>query len=172
MAISWVVTSGLGIGMLAAVCKVTSVSGFRVGWQGVPVYLALAGIIGRVANCKVILSGNVLTVVNPLRSHILPKEVISGASVGDDGTLEVQLHGGGTVSVFAYGGSLIDHYRGSSGQAERKISAWLSSAGTVAASKAVTPQARWTRCIGADASLALCVALAVAGAIWMAFTGD
>lgn len=86
-----IVIVGLGVGMLAAVCKVTSVNGFRTGWQGMPIYLALAGICGRIANCKVILLEDALVVVNPLRSHILPNVAIRDVSVSDDGTLEVHL---------------------------------------------------------------------------------
>ena len=172
MAISWVVILGLGIGMLAAVYKVTSVNGFRTGWQGIPIYLALAGITGRVANCKMILCEDMLTVVNPMRSHSLPKAAIRDVSVGDDGTLEVHLDKDRTVSVFAFGGSLIDHFKGSSAEAQRRISAWLGSASAENESNALAPQVRWTRCPAADASLVLCVALSVAGAIWMAFTGN
>lgn len=36
----WIVIVGLGIGTLAAVLKVTSVNGFRMGWQGIPLCLA------------------------------------------------------------------------------------------------------------------------------------
>ncbi|MFE7333142.1 hypothetical protein ACFU8W_51935 [Streptomyces sp. NPDC057565] len=172
MVICWVTVLAMGIGMLAAVYKVTSVNGFRVGWQGIPVYLALAGIIGRIVNCKVILRDGVLTVVNPLRTHTLPAVAIRDVLVGDDGTLEVHLDKDRVVSVFAFGGSLVDHFKGSSKKTERKISRWLDSARLESESRAGTPQIRWTRCLSADASLILCVALSASGAIWMAFTGN
>ncbi|WP_331762551.1 PH domain-containing protein (plasmid) [Streptomyces sp. NBC_01527] len=157
--------------MLAAVCKVTSVNGFRTGWQGIPIYLALVSICGRIANCKVILREDALMVVNPLRSHFLPKNAIRDVSVSDDGTLEVHLEEGRAVSVFAFGGSLADHFRGSSGEAERKISKWLHYARAVSESEAAAPQVRWTRCRSADVSLILGVAISGAGAIWMALSG-
>ncbi|MFF5280520.1 PH domain-containing protein [Streptomyces sp. NPDC013171] len=171
MVISWVVILGLGIGMLAAVYEVTSVNGFRTGWQGIPVFLVLAGIAGRVANSKVILGEDVLTVVNPLRTHHLPKAAICDASVGDDGTLEVRLDGDRTVSVFAFGGSLVDRFAGSSEKAQRKIDTWLLVTSTGDQLHAADPQICWTRCPSADGALALSLALFVAGAIWMAFTG-
>ncbi|MFF4148288.1 hypothetical protein ACFY0A_45285 [Streptomyces sp. NPDC001698] len=167
-----IVIVGLGIGMLAAVCKVTSVNGFRTGWQGIPVYLAAAGICGRIANSKVILREDVLIVVNPLRSHILPKMAIHGVSVADDGTLEVRLSEDRSVAVFAFGGSLIDHFKGSSREAERKIGMWLDSAPAVSEPEAAAPQVRWTRCRSADASFVLCAVIAGAGAIWMALSGS
>ncbi|MFE4329386.1 hypothetical protein ACFRQM_07975 [Streptomyces sp. NPDC056831] len=167
-----IVIVGLGVGMLAAVCKVTAVNGFRTGWQGIPIYLALAGICGRIANCKVILLEDSLVVVNPLRSHILPKIAIRDVSVSDDGTLEVQLKKDRVVSVFVFGGSLMDRFKGSSEEAERKIGTWLHSARAVSEPKAAAPQVRWTRCRSADASLILCAAISGAGAIWMALSGS
>ncbi|MFF0425914.1 PH domain-containing protein [Streptomyces sp. NPDC004520] len=172
MVISWIVVLGLGIGMLAAVYKVTSVNGFRMGWQGMPVFLALAGIIGKVANCKVILGEDALTVVNPLRTHHLPKAAIRDVSVGDDGTLEVHLGGDRTVSAFAFGGSIVDRFKGSSEKARRRIDAWLLSPRTEIESQAADAQICWTRCPSADASLVLCLALSVVGGIWTAFTGN
>ncbi|MCX4674044.1 hypothetical protein OG413_01700 [Streptomyces sp. NBC_01433] len=172
MVICWIIILGTGITMLAAVHKVTSVNGFRTGWQGIPVFMLLAGFIGRIVNCKVILRGGLLTVVNPLRSHILPVSAIHDVAVSDDGTLEVELDRDRVVSVYAFGGSLIDHFKGSSKETARTISAWLGSARVGSESKADTPQIRWTRCPSADASLALGVVLAAVGAIWMAFTGS
>ncbi|MEU3283260.1 hypothetical protein [Streptomyces antibioticus] len=98
---------GLGIGMLAAVYKATSVSGFRTGWQGIPFSLTLAGACGRVAGCRVELRQDALMVINPLRTHIVPRVAIRSVSVGDDGTLEVQLAEDRKVAVFAFGGSLL-----------------------------------------------------------------
>ena len=167
-----IVILGLGIGMVSAVCKVSAVSGFRAGWQGIPIYLALAGVCGRIANCKVILREEGLIVVNPLRSHFLPAWAIHDAVVADGGTLEVRLSEGRAVSVFAFGGSLIDRFRGSSRRAELEIRAWLSSVRAVSDVKSRTaPQAYWTRCLSADVSIALSAAVSGAGVIWMAVTG-
>ncbi|MFJ6463482.1 PH domain-containing protein [Streptomyces sp. NPDC091387] len=162
----------LGTGMLAAIYKVTSVNGFRMGWQGVPIYLALAGICGRIANCKVVLHEDALVVVNPLRSHVLPKKEIRDVSLTDDGTLEVYLDEGLSISVFAFGGSLLDRFRGSSGEARQKINAWLHSASFADKSRGTIPQVLWTRCRSADASFLLCAAISGAGIIWMGFSGN
>ncbi|WP_405190382.1 hypothetical protein OG473_17050 [Streptomyces anulatus] len=170
--ISLVVIIGLGIGMLAAVLKVSSVSGFRSGWQGIPVFLALVVPIGRVANCKVVLRRDVLVVVNPLRTHILPAATVHDVSVGDDGTLEVRFDQYRVVSVFAFGGSLVDHFKGSSAEAGRKVSTWLGTARTESGRGDVAPQVRWTRCLLADAALGLGVVVTAAGLMWMAFTGS
>ncbi|MFB7917371.1 PH domain-containing protein [Streptomyces sp. NPDC056061] len=169
---SWPVLSGifvlgLGIVTIAAVYKVSSVNGFRTGWQGIPVYLALAGIIGRVVSCKVIVRDEVLLVVNPLRTHIVPRTAIRAVSVTDDGTLEVALDEDRTIPVFAFGGSLVDRFRGTSDRAGRSIDQWLRS-GPAASGDEPAPQVRWTRCPSADLSLVLCVVTAGAGAIWMA----
>lgn len=158
---------GLGVGMFFAV----RTGEFRTGWQGIPVYLAIAGILGRIANCKLVLRDDALLVVNPLRTHVVPRAMIHGVSVGDDGTLEVHLDRDRTISVYAFGGSLVDHFKGTSSEAERKIIGWLNSGHAVSDAKGA-PQARWTRCAPADLSLILCVAISVAGAIWMKITSS
>jgi hypothetical protein len=52
-----IVIAGSGIGMGIAVFA----GDFRTGWQGIPIYLAVAGILGRLANCKVVLRHNTLS---------------------------------------------------------------------------------------------------------------
>ncbi|WNF28692.1 hypothetical protein RI138_18685 [Streptomyces sp. C11-1] len=169
--ISWAVIIGLGIGMLVAALRVTSVNGFRTGWQGIPAFLALVVVVGRVANCKIVLRRDVLVVVNLLRTYTLPAAAIREVSVGGDGTLEVHLDKHRVVSAFAFGGSLIDHFKGSSSEAARKVNAWLDTALTQSERDDFTPQVRWTRCLLADAALGLCVALTGVGMVWMAITG-
>ncbi|MGW1204056.1 hypothetical protein [Streptomyces cyaneofuscatus] len=161
---------GLGAGMLLAVVKVTSMSGFRTGWQGIPVYLVIAGLIGRIVNCKVVLRKDALTVINPLRTHTLPKSVIKSAAPGEDGGLEVTLSGGRTVPVFAYGGSFIDHFRGTSGAAAETINRWLRT-GSEPDGSSAGAAVSWTRCRLADLSVLSGVLLAGGGALWMALTG-
>lgn len=129
-------------------------------------------IIEMIANCKVILRDDALTVVNPLRTHILPVRAIHDVAVGDDGTLEVELDRDRVASVYAFGGSLTDHFKGSNKELARMISARLGSARVGSESKAGTPQVRWTRCPSADASLVLGIGLTAVGAIWIAFTGS
>ncbi|MFJ6566744.1 PH domain-containing protein [Streptomyces sp. NPDC091292] len=169
----WIAIVGLGVGMLLAVFKVSSVNGFRTGWQGIPVYLALAGISGRVANCKVDLREDVILVVNLVRTHVLPRTAIRGVSVGDDGTLEVHLDHEREIAVFAFGGSVIDRFRGTSSEAEWKIRTWLNSDVSVRESEdAGGPHVRWTRCTSADLALLLCAVISGMGAIWMALSGS
>ncbi|MFE6100439.1 PH domain-containing protein [Streptomyces laurentii] len=171
--ISWVGVIGLGIGTIAAVAKVTSVNGFRMGWQGIPVFFVLAGILGRIANCKVVLDEDALTVVGPLRTHRIPKATIRDVVVDENGTLDVHVLGREKgVAVFAFGGSLVDHYIGSSGKAQYRIKAWLGSDLKKTGAPTADPQISWTRCPSADASLILCLALIVVGVIWMAVTGS
>ncbi|MEU3251885.1 hypothetical protein [Streptomyces sp. NPDC006997] len=170
---SWPVLCGialvaLGIGMAAAVWKVTSVSGFRSGWQGIPVYLALAGVLGRIAHCKVVLREDAALVVNPLRSHTLPRSAISAAGVDDHGTLELRLDEDHTVGAFAFGGSLVDRVRGTSEQAARTVTAWLNAPHST---PPAPPRAHWTRAPYADAALAACAVTAAVGALWMALSG-
>ncbi|MEV8346461.1 hypothetical protein [Streptomyces niveus] len=134
-------------------------------------FLALAGVIGKVAQCKVILRGDILVVVNPLRTYSVPALAIQDVMVGDDGTLKVRLHAGRTISVFAFGGSLIDHFSKTSDRAEREVSSWLNlhSNESVSGADSIL-RINWTRSMGADLSLALCVVVSGAGAIWMAFS--
>ncbi|MFD0317082.1 hypothetical protein [Streptomyces flavalbus] len=171
---SWPVLCGialvaLGIGMAAAVLKVTSVNGFRGGWQGIPVYLALAGVLGRIANCKVVLREDDVLVVNPLRSHTLPRSAITAAEVDDHGTLELRLDEDHTVGAFAFGGSLVDRVRGTSEQAARTVTAWLDAPHSPPPT--ATPRAHWTRAPYADAALTACAVTAAVGAVWMGLSG-
>ncbi|MFE4593514.1 hypothetical protein [Streptomyces laurentii] len=171
LVIAWVAILGLGVLGVAAVLNVTSVHGFRRGWQGIPVFLLIAGIIGRVANCKVILDEGLLTVVGPLRTHHIPKAAIRDVPVNSQGHLDIDFGEEPTVRVFAFGGSLVDHFVGSTRKAQWKIKAWLRSSPAEGASQATAePQVQWTRCRSADASLALCLGTTTVGLIWMAFT--
>ncbi|WP_146252262.1 hypothetical protein [Streptomyces carminius] len=169
---SWLIFSGLvilgsGVGMLAAVVNVTSVNGFQTGWQGVPVFFAFVGVVSRVANCKVILLGSKLIVVNPLRTTIVPMTIIRGASVSDDGTLQVQIGDDQNIPVFAFGGSLVDRFKDTSSEAAQRIDSWLRSDNPVSDGRAAL-QVRWTRCTSADLCLILCAVISGAGALWMA----
>ncbi|MBQ1091717.1 PH domain-containing protein [Streptomyces sp. B93] len=162
--------TALGIGMLAAVWKVTSVNGFRTGWQGIPVYLALVAVLGRIATCKVVLREDSLVVVNPLRTHTLPRSAVAKADVDDHGTLELHLlDGDKPVPSFAFGGSLVDRVKGTSEQAARTITAWLNGPG--AAPHPAPPRTHWTRSPYGDTALALCAVTAAVGGVWMALGG-
>ncbi|RVU15112.1 hypothetical protein EOT10_39695 [Streptomyces antnestii] len=158
---------GLGVGVTAAVFKVTAMHGFREGWQGIPVFLAVAAVCGRIANSKVVMQGAVLLLVNPLRTYIIPKAMIRNVSVGDDGTLEVHLDEERKIASFAFGGSLIDRINRTSPKAERNIRSWLHSSPAI---ERTDLQVRWSRCILADLSLLLCVVTAGVGALWMALS--
>ncbi|MFE9384659.1 hypothetical protein ACFYMO_15740 [Streptomyces sp. NPDC007025] len=160
---------GSGISVVVVVCKLASTDGFRTIWQAIPIYLFFAGVIGRIANCKIVLRGDALLVINPLRTHILPKRAIHGVSTADDGTLMVHLGEGRNFSAYAFGGSLIDHFRRTSSKAERKISEWLRSSPAVSVDKA-TQRVCWTRCALADLSFALCTVTSGVSAIWMALS--
>ncbi|MEU8540781.1 hypothetical protein AB0C52_12490 [Streptomyces sp. NPDC048717] len=172
LVIAWVIILGLGALAIAAVLNVTSVHGFRRGWQGIPVFLLLAGIAGRVANCKVMLGKDLLTVVGPLRTHRIPKAAIRGVPVDSQGSLDIDLGKESKVWVFAFGGSLVDHYVGSTRKAQQEIKAWLRSSPAGGAPQATAePQTQWTRCWSADSSLALGLGTVMIGVIWMALTG-
>jgi hypothetical protein len=118
-----------------------------------------------------VLRDDVLLVVNPLRTHRIPKNLIRGASVGDDGTLEVNLDEDRSISAFAFGGSLIDRFKGSSGEASRRIGIWLRT-DTVENSDEAGIQMRWTHCVPADLAIVFSVATAGTGAIWMVLSAS
>ncbi|QID39439.1 PH domain-containing protein [Streptomyces albus] len=165
-----IVVPGLGIAMIAAVWNVTAVNGFRTGWQGIPVYLAGVGVIVRVACCRVELRETTLLVVNPLRTHTIPKSAIRDVSVNEGGTLGVWIDEEQEIQCYAFGGSLIDHFLGTSDKAERTIERWRSSGGAASKSEA-TPRVSWTLCPPADVAILLCIVITVTGIIWMAIAG-
>lgn len=162
-----IATVALGIGMAAAVYKVTSVNGFRSGWQGIPIFLAIAGILGRIASCKVVMRDGSLMVVNPLRTHVVSKDFVHSAAVNDDGTLEVRLTEGDALSSFAFGGSLIDRFRGTSDAAAVAVNGWLQAESSVSEVNAERT-ARWTRCRAADWAILAGFVSAGCGAAFMA----
>jgi hypothetical protein len=161
--------TGLGIGVVMAVLKVTSLHGFRTGWQGIPVYLAAVAILGRIVNCKVILREKML-VVNPLRTHIIPRRMVDDVVIEDDGTLEIHTGAGRKVAAFAFGGSLVDRVSGTSLRAKGDIGSWMNS-GHVEKGEPEGVQVLWSRCPWADVSLLLCVVTAVVGGLWMILSG-
>lgn len=169
LAFSWVAIIGLGVGMLAAVCHVTSLHGFRVGWQGIPVYFALAGILGRIANPKIILRQCELLVVNPLQTYVVPKSDIRRVAPDDNGNLEIETNAECKISAFAFSGSVIDHFIGTADEASRKIARWSVDSAVGMSHSAI--QKRWTRCPLADLALLMCAATFGSGAIWMAVSG-
>lgn len=163
-------STALGIGMLAAVWKVTSVNGFRMGWQGIPVYLALAALLGRIATCKVVLYEATLVLINPLRTHTIPRSALNRADVDDHGTLHLHLHRDDKpLPAFAFGGSLVDRFKGTSEEAAHAITAWLNAPHSSTAD--LHTRTNWTRSPYADAALALCAVTSTAGLLWMALSG-
>ncbi|GAA3377517.1 hypothetical protein GCM10020367_53480 [Streptomyces sannanensis] len=156
--------------MLSAVWKVTSVNGFRMGWQGIPVYLALAAILGRIVTCKVVLHEATLVVINPLRTHTIPRSALARAEVDDHGTLELHLHHDDKrIPSFAFGGSLVDRIKGTSEEAAHTITTWLNTPHPPTAD--LHTQTHWTCSPYADTALALCAATSAAGVLWMALSG-
>jgi hypothetical protein len=90
--LAWALIVGLGIVLPFAVSSVTMAHGFRQGWQGIPVYLGLAGALGRGASIKVILREETLTVVNHFRTYNIPANAIRDVEVDNNGNLRIYLH--------------------------------------------------------------------------------
>ncbi|WP_329050970.1 hypothetical protein OG873_16255 [Streptomyces violaceus] len=125
--LAWVLLVGLGIVLPFAGFSVTMTHEFRQGWQGVPVYLGLAGALGRGANIKVILREETLTVVNYLRTYNIPANAIRDVEVDNNGNLRIYLNKElrlrilgriSNVYVTAFAGPLMDHFRGTSGKSK------------------------------------------------------
>lgn len=176
--LAWVLLVGLGIVLPFAVSSVTMAHGFRQGWQGIPVYLGLAGALGRGASIKVILHEETLTVVNYFRTYNIPANAIRDVEVDNNGNLRIYLHKElrlrtlgrmSNVYVTAFAGSLMDHFRGTSDKTKQTIREWLSFARTPGGEHAAV-QVSWTWCRYADAALILCAITIGAGALWMALT--
>lgn len=162
-----IVIVGSGIGMGIAVCT----GDFRTGWQGIPIYFAIAGILGRLANCKIVLRHETLFMINPLRTHVVPKAAICAISVSDDETLKLETHDGREIPSFAFGGSLVDRFRGTSKEAERNIELWRRSDRSPTSTESV-PEVQWTWCKWADLCILLCISTSAVGALWMMVTAS
>lgn len=165
-AFCWIAIFGLGAGVVVAVGRVSSMHGFRAGWQGIPVYMALVAILARIANPKIVLGSHALWVVNPLRTYFIPREAIEDVSVDEGGTLEIHLAKGENVSVFAYSGSLVDHFFGTSDEASRRVKCWMDSKHR-SGCDAISVRRCWTRCNPADIAAVLCIAISAIGGAWM-----
>lgn len=167
--VSWAVIVGLGFMALFAVRAVSAEQGFRVGWQGVPVYLLIASAVGRVSSARVML-GHDMRIINPFRTYYIPAPMIQDVLLADDGTLQVAIKGEERkVSVSAFGGSLIDHAIGTSDMARKRIKEWLESNEREASVGSYVK--RWTRCLIPDVLLALCVASVIFGVVFTFFSG-
>jgi hypothetical protein len=162
---------GLAVGTVAAVCAVTAAHGFRQGWQGIPAFFLTSGVIGRIANCKVELRPDEISVVNPLRTYSLPMSSVRGACVDEGGTLVVQFGAESEAGAYAFGGSLVDRLMRTSDSAAVEIRGWVRAHAAADGAGSATPEVRWTRARFADLSLGVCVVGAGVGAVLTLLTG-
>jgi hypothetical protein len=142
--------------------------GFRQGWQGIPVYLAVCALLGRIASSKVCLFEDHLVITNPLRTYTVPRELVHLAVANAGGTLVVSTTEHQAIAVFGFGGSIVDHFIGTTHEAETRIGQWIQATNRRTrkrGSGSSQIKKSWTRCPWPDAAACLALACLAAGAI-------
>ncbi|WP_410537920.1 hypothetical protein [Streptomyces sp. KL2] len=77
--------------------------------------------IRRIAESRIVLGRETLTVVNPLRTYEVSYTAVSRVGSDGGGTLTVETVDGEVVQSTGFGGSLVDHFVGTTGRAVERI---------------------------------------------------
>jgi hypothetical protein len=121
----WGSVSTLGVLMCFAVLAVSRAQGFAEGVLGCSAYLAFVSFAARIYSAKLVVTPNSLSVVNPIRTYVIPRHLVAWSLVGSDGGLRVATRDGTEIPVFAFGGSIADKLAGTSKRVEKELAEWL-----------------------------------------------
>lgn len=131
-------------------------------------YLALCAVLGRITSSKVCLFADRLVIVNPLRTYTVPRELVGSVLANDGGTLIVRTTESREIAVFGFGGSVVDHFIGTTREAEKRMNDWIQKTDHPdRAQGPKSPQFReaWTRCPWPDTAAYLALACVAAGTV-------
>lgn len=117
--LSWVSTlpiAGLVVGAGLSVSDTLSADALAVMAAG----LGVIALMRRIWNSSIVMEKSAITVVNPLCTYVLPYESISRVA-SSGGTLAIITVRGDEILSTGFGGSLIDHFVGSTDRAVEKV---------------------------------------------------
>ncbi|MEY2232984.1 hypothetical protein [Streptomyces virginiae] len=82
--------------------------------------------IRRITGSRIVLSEKVLTVVNPVFTHDIPYRYVASVAADNGGNLIITTLQAVEIGAFGFGGSLVDHFVGSTDRTVSQIKAGLS----------------------------------------------
>ncbi|MFE7566777.1 hypothetical protein ACFU76_07395 [Streptomyces sp. NPDC057539] len=88
---------------------------------GAAVSLGILTVVHHICGSRILLNQSSLTIVNPFFTHIVPYKLIADVTPGGDGTLTIVTRQGDEIRCTAFGGSIIDHFVGSTERAAERI---------------------------------------------------
>ncbi|WP_156722276.1 hypothetical protein [Streptomyces apocyni] len=114
--LSWIIVIILGILAVAAAGKI-SPHASRGPLIGVAACLATIALVRRILCSRIVLETHKVKVVNPVFTYSLPCSHIARVGTAASGTLTLRTKDGDEVHATAFGGSLLDHFVGTSDRA-------------------------------------------------------
>ncbi|MER8073795.1 hypothetical protein ABTZ59_36865 [Streptomyces sp. NPDC094034] len=121
---SWTFT--LAFGMAAIGLTVSLTYGLRGGpLAGVAVSLGMITIAHRIWGSRILLEESSLTIVNPLVTYTIPYKMITNVTSSGNGTLTIATRQGIEIRSTGFGGSIIDHFVGSTERAAKRVTTRL-----------------------------------------------
>ncbi|MFF4012734.1 hypothetical protein [Streptomyces sp. NPDC001717] len=125
-AMSAICTTGFGV-FAAGIAVSIVVRGPDSDALGV-VAVCLGGIafIRRITGSRIVLGEKVLTVVNPVFTHDIPYRYVARVAADSGGNLIITTSQAVEIGAFGFGGSLVDHFVGSTDRTVSQIKAGIS----------------------------------------------
>ncbi|MFE6699883.1 hypothetical protein [Streptomyces sp. NPDC057718] len=105
----------------AAAASMVSADDARGPLSGVAACLGTMVLVRRILASRIVLGDSELKVVNPVFTYQIPYRLVVEVDTSKDGTLTVHTSEGEEIYSTAFGGSLLDHFVGSSDRAVARI---------------------------------------------------
>ncbi|MEU2432915.1 hypothetical protein ABZ611_26080 [Streptomyces sp. NPDC007861] len=118
--LSWTIMIVLGAFAVAAAGSIES-GAARGPLIGVAACLGTIALVRRILCSRIVLGKISLKVVNPVFTYELPYRLVAQVKTATNGTLTVDMVDGHEVYATAFGGSLLDHFVGSSEKAATRL---------------------------------------------------
>ncbi|MGW1298159.1 hypothetical protein [Streptomyces sp. NPDC002533] len=120
VALSWTIVAVMAF--IAAAAANLAISGDAPGpLSGVAAALGTIVLTRRIMASRIVLEKSELKVVNPLITYRIPYHLVMEVDTSQGGTLTVHTFEGEEIYATAFGGSLLDHFIGSSDRAAARI---------------------------------------------------
>lgn len=118
--LSWTLSAAMAF--LAALAAEDVASGAARGpLTGIAACLGTIVLVRRIGTSRIVLGESEPKVVNPVSTYRIPYRLVTEVDTSQDGTLTIHTSEGGEIYSVAFGGSLLDHFVGSSDRAVARI---------------------------------------------------
>ncbi|MFJ9182285.1 hypothetical protein ACIRQO_04310 [Streptomyces anulatus] len=119
-ALSWAILAAMAFFATLAAEDVSS-GAARGPLTGIAACLGTIVLVRRIAASRIELGESELKVVNPVFTYRIPYRMVTEVDTSQDGTLTIHTSEGGEIYSVAFGGSLLDHFIGTSDRAVARI---------------------------------------------------